>query len=111
MPYVDADMDAWMWMHGCELADGYVPIYGSTEVRKCRSTEADVPMPMQMCRCQCADDNAFNMDVPVDAFVMWMWIWMRMWMCGLLIDFDAKRFNAAAAVFQGKFSCGIKHCV
>ena len=47
MPYVDADMDAWMWMHGCELADGYVPIYGSTEVRKCRSTEADVPMPMR----------------------------------------------------------------
>jgi hypothetical protein len=88
-------------------------MFRSMEVRKCRSTEADVPMPMQMCRCQCADDNACNMDVPVDAFVMWMWIWMRMWMwmCGLLIDFDAKRFNAAAAVFQGKFSCGMKHCV
>jgi hypothetical protein len=40
-----------MWMHGCELADGYVPIYGSTEVQKygsgCADANADVPMPMR----------------------------------------------------------------
>ena len=84
--------------------------YGSAEVRK-RMCRCQCAVRMQMCRCQCADDNAFNMDVPVDAFVMWMWIWMRMWMCGLSIDFDAKRFNAAAAVVQGKFSCVMKRCV